>query len=113
MYNDVLYTTLGSIFQVVVNCVKNKEYYCSTINTFRAINEINEEVKLGKSTGKIKFFNSQKGFGFITPDDGGKDLFVHTNNVLGDARSLREGQSVEYVEGAGRKGPEATEVSVL
>ncbi|MBS0629347.1 MAG: cold-shock protein [Verrucomicrobia bacterium] len=68
---------------------------------------------MAKARGTIKFFNAQKGFGFITPDNGGKDLFVHTNNVKGDARSLREGQKVEYVEGAGRKGPEATDVSIL
>ena len=66
-----------------------------------------------KSKGTIKFFNAQKGFGFITPDNGGKDLFVHTNNVNGNAKALREGQKVEYVEAPGRKGPEATEVSVL
>lgn len=63
-----------------------------------------------KQTGTLKFFNAQKGFGFITPDNGGKDLFVHANNVNGDPKSLREGQKVEFVEGAGRKGPEATEV---
>ena len=68
---------------------------------------------MSKSRGTIKFFNAQKGFGFITPDNGGKDLFVHTNNVRGDARALREGQKVEYVEGPGRKGPEATEVTIL
>lgn len=68
---------------------------------------------MAKSKGTIKFFNSQKGFGFITPDSGSKDLFVHANNVQGDADSLREGQKVEYVEGLGRKGPEATEVSIL
>jgi len=66
-----------------------------------------------KSKGTIKFFNSQKGFGFITPDNGGQDLFVHTSNVDGDPKSLREGQKVEYVERPGRKGPEATEVNPL
>ena len=68
---------------------------------------------MGKSIGTIKFFNIKKGFGFITPDNGGKDLFVHTNNVKGDAHALCEGKKVEYVEGPGRKGPEATEVTVL
>lgn len=66
-----------------------------------------------KSKGKIKFFNSQKGFGFITPDNGGKELFVHTSNIEGDSKSVHEGQAVEYVEGPGRKGPEATEVTLL
>lgn len=66
-----------------------------------------------KSTGSIKFFNSQKGFGFITPDGGGKDLFVHISNVKGDASALKEGTKVSYVEGSGRKGPEATEVSMI
>ncbi len=66
-----------------------------------------------KQKGTIKFFNAQKGFGFIAPDNGGADLFVHANNVLGDPKSLREGQKVEFVEGAGRKGPEATEVQAL
>ena len=66
-----------------------------------------------KSKGKIKFFNSQKGFGFIVPDDGSEELFVHTSNVEGNAQSLREGQKVEYVKRPGRKGPEATEVNLL
>lgn len=68
---------------------------------------------MARSKGTVKFFNSQKGFGFITPDNGGKDLFVHANNVNGDADSLREGQKVEFVEGPGRKGPEATDVTIL
>jgi CspA family cold shock protein len=62
--------------------------------------------------GTIKFFNAQKGFGFITPDNGGKEIFVHTSNIKGNAASLHEGQKVEYVEGQGRKGPEATEVTL-
>ncbi len=65
---------------------------------------------MSKSTGTVKFFNTQKGFGFITPDEGGKELFVHVNNLEGGAQSLNEGQKVEYIEGPGRKGPEATQV---
>jgi cold shock protein len=66
-----------------------------------------------KSKGTVKFFNAKKGFGFIIPDDGGKELFVHANNLEGGVKSLHEGQKVEYVEGPGRKGPEATQVSVM
>ena len=66
-----------------------------------------------KSKGKVKFFNSQKGFGFITPDSGGKELFVHVNSLEGDTQSLNEGQNVEYDEEEGRKGPEAKNVKGL
>ena len=58
-------------------------------------------------TGTVKFFNETKGFGFITTDDG--DVFVHVSNIVGDA-TLSEGQAVEFEVGAGRKGPEATNV---
>lgn len=68
---------------------------------------------MSKSKGTIKFFNSQKGFGFITPDNGGKEIFVHMSNIVGNVKSLQEGQKVEYVEGQGRKGPEATDVSLI
>ena len=68
---------------------------------------------MSKSTGTVKFFNTQKGFGFITPDEGGKELFVHVSNLEGGTQSLDEGQKVEYLEGQGRKGPEATQVAGL
>lgn len=63
-----------------------------------------------KDTGIVKFFNGQKGYGFITPDNGGKDLFVHASNIEG-GYSPSEGDRVEYVEQDGRKGPEAAQVS--
>lgn len=73
-----------------------------------------EEEYMSKSKGTIKFFNSQKGFGFITPDEGGKELFVHISKVSGgNGDDLTEGTKVAYVSGQGKKGPEATEVDIL
>ena len=63
------------------------------------------------ATGTEKWFNEQKGFGFITPDEGGKDLFVHHSNIDASGyRSLEDNQRVEYEEAEGKKGPEATKV---
>lgn len=63
------------------------------------------------ATGTVKWFSDQKGFGFIEPEGGGADLFVHHSNIEGDGyRSLEDGARVEYEPGEGRKGPEATKV---
>ena len=66
------------------------------------------------ATGTVKWFNDDKGYGFITPDDGAKDLFVHHSSISGDGfKSLREGAKVEFEARAGQKGPEATNVVQL
>ncbi len=63
------------------------------------------------STGIVKWFSSRKGFGFIVPDDGSDDLFVHHSEIKTDGyASLEEGQKVEFEVGQGKKGPCATNV---
>ena len=63
------------------------------------------------STGIVKWFNASKGFGFINPDDGGEDLFVHHSEIKTDGyASLDEGQKVDFEVGQGKKGPCATNV---
>lgn len=64
--------------------------------------------------GTVKFFNSKKGFGFITPDEGGDDLFVHFSELQMDGfKKLIEGQRVTYVSAKGAKGDQATGVKIL
>ncbi len=63
------------------------------------------------SNGTVKFFNDGKGFGFITPDDGGKDVFVHINGLNGN--SISEGDKVSYDTEEGKKGLNAVNVEVL
>jgi len=65
-------------------------------------------------TGTVKWFNDAKGFGFITPDAGGADLFAHFSEIRTDGfKSLAEGQKVGFVTGMGQKGPQATKIQPL
>lgn len=64
--------------------------------------------------GVVKWFNEDKGFGFLTPSNGGKDVFVHFRSIVSEGyKSLREGQQVEFVIEQGQKGPEAAKVIAL
>ncbi len=64
------------------------------------------------ATGTVKWFNDSKGFGFISPEDGSADVFVHFSAVQGDGfRSLKEGQTETYEVEDGPKGPQATQVN--
>ena len=66
------------------------------------------------ATGTVKWFNADKGFGFITPEDGGKDLFVHFSAIQSQGyKSLDEGAKVEYEPQEGEKGPQAANVTVV
>jgi len=69
---------------------------------------------MSTKTGTVKWFNESKGFGFITQEDGGKDVFVHFRAIKGDGfKTLAEGQAVSYEVEEGAKGPQAANVSVL
>jgi cold shock protein len=63
--------------------------------------------------GTVKWFDKSKGFGFITPDEGGRDIYVHVSNVETPDNSLSDGQRVEFESQIGRKGPEAVKVKLL
>jgi CspA family cold shock protein len=69
---------------------------------------------MNMATGTVKWFNDAKGFGFITPDDGGKDLFAHHSSIQMDGyKSLKEGQKVSFDVTQGQKGPAASNINAI
>ena len=76
--------------------------------------QLREGGVLDMAKGTVKWFSDQKGYGFVTPEDGSKDLFVHHSAIQGEGfKSLSEGQSVEFQVAEGPKGPQATNVVKL
>lgn len=66
------------------------------------------------TTGTVKWFNEAKGFGFITPTDGSKDLFAHFSEIVGNGfKTLTEGQQVSFTATQGAKGPQASQIQPL
>jgi cold shock protein len=85
----------------------------SNVNDGRAVSRdtFPQQESGSMATGTVKWFNDEKGYGFITPDDGGSDLFVHYSAIQNEGfKSLKEGQKVEFDVGQGRKGPAAENV---
>jgi cold shock protein len=65
------------------------------------------------SSGTVKWFNSGRGYGFITQDDGGPDVFVHVSSITGEGQNLEENQKVEFEVVQGQKGPQASNVRLI
>ena len=69
---------------------------------------------MARETGTVKWFNESKGYGFITPDTGGKDLFAHFKEIQGTGfKTLQENQKVEFDVTQGQKGPQASSIRVI
>ncbi|ASK53883.1 cold-shock protein [Vibrio tarriae] len=69
---------------------------------------------MSKMTGSVKWFNETKGFGFLTQDNGGNDVFVHFNSIQSEGfKTLAEGQRVSFIVEQGKKGPQASNVVAL
>jgi CspA family cold shock protein len=84
------------------------------VRTHGTPDAIEEEVPKMRTTGKVKWFNDAKGFGFITPENGQKDCFVHHSAIQGSGfKSLAEGERVEFDVVQGQKGPAAENVTKI
>jgi CspA family cold shock protein len=83
----------------------------ATIRSERRSRAVEKAVRM--PTGTVKWFNAEKGFGFITPDDGSQDLFAHYSAIEASGyRSLEEGQRVEFEVTQGQKGPQAAAIKL-
>jgi CspA family cold shock protein len=99
------------IFILVPQAVTTLVCLC---NAYGRLNNPKEILKMAKIKGQVKWFNESKGFGFITPADGSKDVFVHFSAIQGNGfKTLAEGQNVEFEIQDGQKGPSAVNVTAI
>jgi len=92
------------------------DFHVTSIGMEQAVMNMAISTQRGKTmtTGNVKWFNAEKGFGFIEPSDGSADVFAHFSAIEGSGyRSLEENQTVEYTSESTPKGPQATSVRVL
>lgn len=99
----------------MISAVDKKQFYCCTVVDTRFVSNIHVKVSLmSKIKGSVKWFNESKGFGFITPEDGSKDVFVHFSAIASNGfKTLAEGQRVEFEITNGAKGPSAANVIAI
>ena len=96
----------GTLFPRCVHLIA-----CSLNGRFARYSIKKRRIMSNVSTGTVKWFNETKGFGFITPTDGGEDLFAHFKEIQGNGfKTLTEGQRVEFVPARGQKGMQATQI---
>jgi cold shock protein len=89
---------------------QRRKNHLSSAEFWQRVVEKKENQRMSK-TGKIKWFNDAKGFGFVTPDDGSKDVFVHFSSIQGEGfKSLAEGDKIEFEVQESDKGPKAANV---
>lgn len=92
--------------EIVIRCL-----VCQFSRSFTT--DTSKEGVIIMSTGKVKWFNESKGYGFIEPDEGGRDVFVHSSAIQGEGyKTLSEGQPVEFEITLGDKGPQASNVLI-
>jgi CspA family cold shock protein len=106
---------LGSLLSLSVGTPTLASAYTSEASQKR-VSTNESQLKKGEhkrmAQGTVKWFSQDKGYGFITPDDGGEDVFVHFSAIAGSGfRNLEEGERVTYEVGQGKKGPQAENVS--
>lgn len=91
-----------------------KSYLWAFALLFTRVNTLYGVAKMQTETGIVKWFNNEKGYGFIKPESGGKDLFAHHTDIVGTGfKSLEENQRVSFVAAEGQKGPQAKQIEVI